>query len=107
MEVKIYQDEKGKEPFSNWFNSLRGDQTRARIDNKLGRVRLNNFGDSKALGDGLYELRLHFGPGYRLYYGKTKKSLIVLLTGSDKARQAKAIKKAKQYWQDYKTQNNA
>ena len=98
----IYQDKIGREPFNEWLNSIKDFRTRARIDNRIERLRVGNFGDCKALGDGVFEMRLHFGPGYRIYYGKIGNEIVVLLTGGDKSDQAKDIQKAKRYWEDYK-----
>ncbi len=77
-------------------------KTRAKIDIKIARFRLGNFGDSKSLGQGVYELRIHFGPGYRIYYGLDGQMIVLLLCGGDKSTQKKDIKKAKTFWEDYK-----
>jgi len=61
-----------------------------------------NFGDYKSIGEGLYELRLHFGSGYRVYYGKIGDEIILLLAGGDKNTQKQDIQKARYYWRDYK-----
>jgi len=65
-------------------------------------MRLGNAGDSKSLGDGVHEIRIDYGPGYRVYYGNDGKSLIILLCGGDKRKQNVDIKTAKKYWLDYK-----
>ncbi len=102
MIVEIYRDEHDREPFSQWLDSIKDTRTRARIDNRLERLRVGNFGDSRSLGSGVYELRLHFGPGYRIYYGKLGNRIVVLLVGGDKSSQARDIQKAQRYWEDYK-----
>lgn len=102
MMVKIYQDEEGNEPFVNWLESLKNQITRARIREKVRRIKLGNLGDHKAVGDGLFELRLHFGSGYRIYYGHVGAKIILLIGGGSKATQKKDIRKAKQYWEKYK-----
>ena len=102
MNVEIYQDKHGREPFSQWLGSIKDNRTRARIDNRLERLRVGNFGDSRSLGSGLYELRLHFGPGYRIYYGKQGNRIVVLLVGGDKSSQARDIGRAQRYFEDYK-----
>jgi putative addiction module killer protein len=102
MIVEIYRDEYGREPFSQWMDSIKDTRTHARIDNRLERLRVGNFGDSRSLGSGVYELRLHFGPGYRIYYGKLGNRIVVLLVGGDKSSQARDIQKAQRYWEDYK-----
>ena len=77
-------------------------RTQAKIDVRLGRLRLGNFGDTKALGKGVYELRIHFGTGYRIYYGLEGNKIVILLCASDKSRQKKDIKKAVTFWGEYK-----
>lgn len=105
MEVKIYQDNSGTEPFIVWLESLKDAVTRLRIRKRLRRIEQNNIGDVGSVGDGVCELRMHFGPGYRIYFGYSGREVIVLLTGGDKNSQARDIQKAKSFWQDYK-QNN-
>lgn len=102
MIVHIYQDKKGNEPFHDWLDSIKDKRTRARIDNRIKRVRLGNLGDRQSLGGSLYELRLHFGAGYRIYYGRVSDNHIILLLGGDKNSQAQDLEKVKHYWEDYK-----
>lgn len=102
MDIKIYRDKSGNEPFEDWLSSIRDKRTLARIDNRLKRVRLGNLGDHRSVGEGVFELRLDFGPGYRIYFGRIGNEVILLLTGGDKSSQARDIAKAKQYWKDYK-----
>jgi len=102
ISIEIYQDERGREPFTEWLNSIKDQQTVARIDNRLERVRRGNFGDYRSLGGGLYELRLQFGPGYRIYYGRIGEELVILLAGGDKSTQPRDIRRAQQLWEDYK-----
>ena len=85
-----------------WFTSLPDEPTRARIRARLARVRLGNYGDHKSIGDGVYELRLCFGPGYRIYYAETGRIIVLLLCGGDKSTQKSDIQKAKNYWADYR-----
>ncbi len=81
--------------------------TRAIIRRRITRLELGNFGDAKQIkgAKGLYELRIHEGPGYRVYYGKKGQVIVVLLTAGKKGTQAKDIEKAKQYWSDYLENN--
>jgi len=102
INIKIYKDERGCEPFKKWVSDFKNKTTKARIYNRLKRIRLGNFGDYKNIGQGLFELRLHFGPGYRIYYGKLGRQIILLLAGGTKAKQTKDIKKAKLYWHYFK-----
>jgi putative addiction module killer protein len=104
MIIAVYRDRQGKEPLTEWLNSIRDRRTRARIDARLDRLQDGNFGDYRSLKGGLFELRLHFGSGYRIYYGRRGDELIILLAGGDKSSQTRDINKAKQYWEDYKKQ---
>ncbi len=99
--IEEYQTEKSKIPYRNWLRSLKDASTRARIRTRINRLRLGNFGDAKSVGEGVSELRLDFGPGYRIYYGRDGDSLVLLLCGSDKKSQNKMIEHAKKYWTDY------
>jgi putative addiction module killer protein len=76
--------------------------TQLRVVDRLNRIRDGNFGDSKTLQEGICELRLHFGSGYRVYYGKVGTRIVLLLCGGDKGNQQRDIKKALKYWNDYK-----
>ena len=78
------------------------DNARAMIDARIARLRSGNFGDSKPIGGGASENRIHYGPGYRIYYGVDGKDVILLLYGGDKSSQDADIKLAQQYWDDYK-----
>jgi putative addiction module killer protein len=103
LKILIYSTDSGKEPFSDWEESL-DKKTRAIIQNRLDRVRLGNLGDAKALknGDGVWELRIDFGPGYRVYFGKEGSTIVVLLAGGNKQTQDRDIVKSKQYWLQYR-----
>ena len=99
--IAIYETEEGVRPFKRWLDSLRDKVTVARINARLARVELGNFGDTKSVGGGVMELKLAFGSGYRIYYGLDNETLVVLLTGGDKSTQDKDIKLAHDYWSDY------
>ena len=92
----------GTNPFREWFDSIKDMQTQVKIDVRLARVRLGNFGDVKSVGKGVYELRIQFGPGYRIYYGLEGNKVVILLCAGDKSSQKKDIKKAIMYWEEYK-----
>ena len=98
--IQIYVDEAGNCPFDDWFNGL-DIQTKARIEARLDRVSLGNFGDRKSVGEGVYELRFFFGSGYRIYYGTVDQRLVLLLVGGSKKRQNKDIQVAQQLWAAY------
>lgn len=87
-----------------WIRSLRELRVRARIEQRVGRLKGGNFGDCKPLKDagGVHELRLDFGPGYRVYFGITREVVVLLLTGGDKASQDKDIRTAVTYWNEYR-----
>ena len=102
LQLLEYITEDGENPFHNWLNSLKDISARARIRVRLNRVRLGNFGDCKAVGKGVNELRVDYGPGYRIYYGKSKTTIVILLCGGSKKSQAKDIQLAQNYWADFK-----
>jgi len=83
------------EIYSKWFKSIKDNETKFKIDKRIDRIRVGNFGDSKILGDNVWELRLNFGSGYRIYYTKRENIIIILLCGGDKSTQSKDIERAK------------
>jgi putative addiction module killer protein len=99
--VEVLTNEQGKAPFEEWFTSLRDPKTRQRILTRLDRLREGNFGDCKSVGGGISELRLMFGSGYRIYFGRSGDTLVVLVGGGDKATQNKDIKEAILLWERY------
>lgn len=103
IKIIIYSTDTGKEPYSEWEEGL-DKVTQAIIKSRLDRIRLGNFGKAKMLqdGDGIWELILDYGPGYRIYFGKQKSTIVILLVGGEKKSQNRDIRKAKQYWLDYK-----
>jgi putative addiction module killer protein len=103
IKVIIYSTHSKKEPFSEWETKL-NTMTRAVINQRLDRVKIGNLGDAKIIkgGGGIWELRINHGPGYRIYFGKRTREIIVLLLGGDKGTQDRDIEKAKRYWLDYK-----
>lgn len=94
--------EEGAVPFAVWLERLRDAQVRAQIQRRLARVRLGLLGDYKAVGGGVYELRIDIGPGYRIYWTQVGKTVVLLLCGGDKSSQAADIAKAKTFWADYR-----
>lgn len=99
--VIIYRDAVGKEPFTDWLNSLREARTRRRILQRLFRLESGNFGDRRPVGAGVSELRFFFGPGYRTYFGEDGDTIVVLLCGGDKSSQRRDMRRAKAYWKEY------
>ena len=102
----MYKTDNGKVPFIIWLESIKDSTTKRRIRLRVDRMIDGNFGDTQNLGDDLYELRLFFGSGYRIYYTIENDVLVILFSGGDKSTQSDDIKKAKLYLQDYKGGNN-
>ena len=102
QKIEYYRAPNGKEPFTEWLESIQDKRTQNRIDKRLERLEDGNAGDCQSVGDGVFELRLHFGPGYRIYFGQIDNTLVLLLCGGDKASQARDIERAKTYWREYK-----
>lgn len=100
-EILQYQTPQGEVPFREWLLSLRDVVARARVRARLDRLLLGSLGDCKAIGSRVFELRFHFGPGYRVYFGWEGPSTVVLLWGGEKGRQEKDIARAHRYWEDY------
>jgi putative addiction module killer protein len=99
--LEVYSDSNGKQPLTEWLDGLKDYTTRARIFRRLERLQQGNRGDCKSVGDGVNELRLFFGKGYRVYYTERGGALIVLLCGGDKDTQQQDIARAKMYRDDY------
>ena len=102
MQLLRYQREDGREPFSEWLNGLRDKMAQARIRLRLRQVEAGNLGDCEPVGEGVLELRVHVGAGYRVYCGRHGKTVVLLLCGGDKASQARDIEQAKQLWMEWK-----
>jgi putative addiction module killer protein len=83
------------EDYRKWFDKLKDRNARARIDIRIRRLSLGNPGDVKAVGEGVSELRIDYGPGYRVYFTRKGALLIILIAGGDKTTQTSDIKKAK------------
>lgn len=99
--VIVYVAPNAKEPFNDWLNNLRDVMGRKRILARVARLEQGNYGDCESLGEGVRELRLFFGGGYRVYFGERDSDIVVLLCGGDKDSQDKDIEQAKIYWQEY------
>lgn len=102
-DVIVYATQDGKEPFTDWLKKLKDAQTRRRILKRIARVEQGNYGDFKSLKEGVFELRLHFGSGYRVYFAEHGDQVVVLLCGGDKPTQDDDIEHAKRYWKDFLT----
>ncbi|MCL2874867.1 MAG: type II toxin-antitoxin system RelE/ParE family toxin [Betaproteobacteria bacterium] len=102
VELLRYQRENGQVPFTEWLSGLRDKVAQARIRVRLRQVEAGNFGDSEPVGEGVIELRIHVGAGYRVYCARHGKAVVLLLCGGDKGRQVADIKQAKEYWSEWK-----
>lgn len=102
IELLRYQRDDGREPFSDWLNGLRDKVAQARIRIRLRQVQAGNFGDCEPVGEGVIELRVHVGAGYRVYCGRHGKIIVLLLCGGDKGSQVTDIKRAKELWSEWK-----
>ena len=102
FEVLIYVTRNGKSPFQTWLENLKDKKGRYLIKTRIDRLENGHFGDCKSLSEEISELRVKFGPGYRVYFGKEDDRIILLLCGGDKSSQKNDILKAKRYWKDYK-----
>jgi putative addiction module killer protein len=101
IEVREYLDEQGRSPYGQWFDRLNVTAA-VKVATAIHRMEQGNLSNVKGVGAGVYEYRLDFGPGYRIYFGKDGERLVILLAGGTKQRQQADIKAAKANWQDYK-----
>ena len=101
IELIIYQTEAGASAFSDWFERLEN-PVALKVRTALARMETGNFGDAKSVGGGVFERRIDWGPGYRIYYGRDGGEVVVLLCGGTKKRQNADITRAKEFWADYR-----
>lgn len=97
-----YTDEAGHKPFREWFLALRDKTAMQKIAVRISRVELGNFGVCKTVGSGVMELKIDYGPGYRVYYAIDGETVVLLLIGGDKKSQHRDIEIAQSYWQTHK-----
>jgi putative addiction module killer protein len=100
-DIEHYLTPSGEEPYQQWLERLKDKTARARISTRVTRLAANLPGDCKPIANGVWELRIDHGPGYRIYYARAGKRLILLLLGADKRRQQVDIERALGYWADY------
>ncbi len=100
-EITSYGTSDGKFPFDEWLDSVRDRNVRVRIKSRLDRVQQGNLGDIKSVGEGVFELRINYGPGYRVYFGQVGLTVVVILVAGDKSTQEQDIRQAIAYWKDY------
>lgn len=99
--LKKYVRPNGKCPYDEWFEGLRDMKAKAVIDARLIRVRRGNLGNVRSVGNGIMELKIAYGRGYRVYFSEDTGSIVILLLGGDKGTQNRDIQKAKEYWREY------
>jgi putative addiction module killer protein len=101
IEIRQYVDRQGRAPFLKWFDAL-NDEAQARVATALERLELGNLSSIKSAGEGVQELRIDFGPGYRVYFGRDGEKFVILLAGGIKKRQQADIERAKELWREFK-----
>jgi putative addiction module killer protein len=101
VEVREYLDLRGRSPIAAWSDRL-NKEAAAKVAAALARMQQGNFSKAKIVGSGVYEYRVDFGPGYRIYFGKDGDLVVILVGGGTKKRQQEDIKTARAWWRDYK-----
>src|SRR5258708_33587463 len=101
FEVRHYVTAAGADRFAEWFAALADRQAQARIQARVDRIERGLFGDCEPVGEGVWELRIACGPGYRVYYARAGERVILLLCGGDKRKQRDDIQRAEEHWRDY------
>lgn len=101
-QLQFYRTPNGREPFTEWYATIQDRNARHRIQKRLDRLADGNFGDCNSVGGGVFERRFHLGAGYLIYFGEVENTSVLLLCGGDKSSQASDIKRAKDYWLQYK-----
>lgn len=107
IELRIYIDAQDNAPFEQWLEALKDRIARAKVRARLERVRAGNFGDCKPVRDGVQELRIDHGPGYRVFLSRQGPVVVLLLCGSDKGDQERAIRQAIGFLNDWKQRGSA
>ena len=102
IEVLRYITESGEDVFGKWLAGLADNRARAKVAARIARLAAGNFGDCKSLREGVWELRIDWRPGYRVYFAMVRTTVVLLLCGGDKRRQSVDIDRAVAYWKDYK-----
>lgn len=101
IETRRYLTKAGRDRFGEWLSGLKDIRTRAKILTRIDRLSAGNFGDCKSLRGGLFELRIDWGPGYRVYYAWDGRTCVLLLCAGDKRKQPADVKRAAEYLKDY------
>jgi putative addiction module killer protein len=101
IDIREYHDRDDHSPFREWLDKLNSEAAQ-KVTKALYRVGLGNFSNIKGVGAGVFECKIHFGPGYRVYFGKDGEQIVILLGGGTKQRQQNDIRLALHRWEDYK-----
>jgi putative addiction module killer protein len=107
LQLWYYQTPNGRAPFRGWVESLSDPTARAALRNRLARLQRGLLGDCKPVGEGVFELRIDVGPGYRAYIARVGERIVLLLCGGGKRAQSRDIRRAKDYWSDYEKRTRA
>lgn len=99
--VRHYITPNGRDPYRQWYTSIKDQKTRAIITSRIDRLQRGNPGDSKRVNKDLYELRIDYGPGYRIYFGLLRNSIVILLGGGTKGTQQRDIERAQLHWNEF------
>jgi putative addiction module killer protein len=100
-EIRNYRTPDGREPFTEWLDSLRDMRTRVKIEKRLEQIASGNLGNYRSVGEGVCEFKINFGPGYRVYFAFQGSTVVIILCGGDKSTQEENILEARKYWRDY------
>jgi putative addiction module killer protein len=106
VEIRHYVTASGGDPYQQWLDGLKDVKGRVIIQRRIDRVANGNFGDCRFCRDGVWELRIDYGPGYRVYYAREGETGVLLLCGGSKRSQSADIKEAARYWLDYRRRSN-
>ncbi len=106
FEIRHYLSADAKDIYLNWLQEQKDTTARIAIDRRVNRLELGNFGDHRFCRDGVWELRIDVGPGYRVYYAMAGQQIVLLLCGGDKRKQDADISRACDHWQDWQRRNS-
>src|SRR5437762_11640419 len=101
-DVRLYRRRDGRVPYLDWFEALRDERAKQTVQSRIARIRLGNFGEVRSVGEGVQELKIDYGPGYRIYFAHDGPRVVIILCGGDKRTQNADIRAAKTYWSAYK-----
>ena len=104
--LKLFCLQCGSAPFADWFSRLRDIRAKQKVIARLANVRSGSLGNTRAVGEGVQELKIDYGPGYRVYFGQAGNEIVILLCGGDKRTQDEDIKQAKAFWKEYKKEQS-